>query len=122
MIKIVVGRNITVLIKIELDNVRFESGEIVNSSKTLNGDEIDDVWNQSYDEKGPKTKRIKSNRSFLTDDEIRMMVSSNSSNELKHNFLNHQQKLNVSLNLCHEENTKTIDYYFADNKPDRGLP
>ena len=49
------------------------------------------------------------------------MVSSNSSNELKHNFPHHQQKLNVSLNLCHEEDTKTIDYYFADNKPDRGM-
>ena len=45
-IKRVVGRNIKVLSKIELDNVRFEYGEIVNSSETLNGDEIDDVWNQ----------------------------------------------------------------------------
>ena len=45
-IKRVVGRNIKVLSKIELDNVRFEYGEILNSSETLNGDEIDDVLNQ----------------------------------------------------------------------------
>ena len=47
-----------------------------------------------------------------------MMVSSNSSNELKHNFPHDQRKLNVSLNLCHEENTKTIDYFLVDNKPE----
>ena len=59
MIKRVVGRNITVLSKIEFDNVRFEYGEILNSSEILNGDEIDDLWNQSYDEKGTqKTQKI----------------------------------------------------------------
>ena len=42
MIKRFVGRNITVLSKTELDHVRFKYGEIVNSSETLNGDEIDD--------------------------------------------------------------------------------
>ena len=65
-----------------------------------------------------KKKRIKSNRSLFTDDESRMMVSRNSSYELKHNFPHHQRKLNVSLNLFHEENTKTIDYFLADNKPE----
>ena len=47
-----------------------------------------------------------------------MMVSRKSSNELKHNFPNHQQKLNVILNICPEENTKTIDYFLVDNKPE----
>ena len=75
MIKRVVGRNITVLSKTELDNVRLKYGKIVNSSETLNGDEIDDVWNQSDDETGPKTKRRKSNRSVLTDDERKMVLS-----------------------------------------------
>ena len=49
MIKRLVGRNITVLLKSELDHDRFEYGKIVNSSDILNGDEIDDVWNKSYD-------------------------------------------------------------------------
>ena len=44
--KRVVGRNITALSKTELDNVRFEYGEIVNSSEISNDDEIDDVWNK----------------------------------------------------------------------------
>ena len=44
------------------------------------------------------------------------MVSRKSSNKRKHNFSHHQQKLNVSLNFCHEENTKTIDYFLVDNK------
>ena len=46
------------------------------------------------------------------------MVSRKSSNELKHNFPHHQQKLNVILNICPEENTKTIDYFLVDNKPE----
>ena len=52
--KRVVGRNITALSKTELDNVRFEYGEIVNSSEISNDDEIDDVWNQWDDGTGPK--------------------------------------------------------------------
>ena len=43
------------------------------------------------------------------------MVSRRSSNERKHNFLRHQQKLNVSLNICNEENTKTM-IFLVDNK------
>ena len=49
LIKRIVGRNITVLSKSELDHVRFEYGKIVNSSDISNGDEIDDVWNKSDD-------------------------------------------------------------------------
>ena len=44
------------------------------------------------------------------------MVSIKSSNKWKHNFPNHQGKLNVSLNICHQEHTKTIDYFLVDNK------
>ena len=63
-----------------------------------------------------KTRR-KFNRSLITDDDIRLMLSRKSSNELKPNFLHHQRKLNVSLNICHEENTKTIDFFVVDKKP-----
>ena len=56
MVKRVVDRNITVLSKTELDNVRFKYGEIVSSSEISNGEEIDNVLNQSDDETGPKTK------------------------------------------------------------------
>ena len=92
LIKRVVGRNVKVLSKTELDNVRLEYGEIVNSSEISTGDEINDVWNQSYDETGLK-KRRKSNISFFTDDDIRLKVSRKSSNERKHNFPYHQRKL-----------------------------
>ena len=54
MIKIVAGWNIIVLPKTELDVVRFEYGEIVDSYEISNGiDKTDDVWNQSDDETGP---------------------------------------------------------------------
>ena len=60
MIKRVVGRNITVLSKTELDNVRLKYGKIVNSSETLNGDEIDDVWKTNYlSEEGITYQKIK---------------------------------------------------------------
>ena len=53
-IKLLVGRNITVLSKTELDHVRFEYGDNVIFSEISNGDEIYDVWNQLDDETGPK--------------------------------------------------------------------
>ena len=46
------------------------------------------------------------------------MVSRKSSNEPKHEFPYHQRKLNVSLNICHEENAKKLDYFLVDNKPE----
>ena len=49
--------------KTELDHFRFEYGVILNSSEISNGDEIDDIWNQSDDETGPG-KMQKSNRIF----------------------------------------------------------
>ena len=36
----------------------------------------------------------------------------------KNDFPYHEQKLNVSLNICHEENTKTTDYFLVDKKPE----
>ena len=51
-----------------------------------------------------------------TDYDRRLIVSRRSSNEWKHNFIQHQQKLNVSVNICHEENTKTLDYFLVDKK------
>ena len=58
-------------------------------------------------------KGRKSNRILLTDDERILMISRKSSNERKHNFSHHQQKLNASLNFCHEENTPKLDYFFG---------
>ena len=43
-----------VLSKTNLDTVRLEYGEIVNSYEISNHDEIDDVWDQSDDGIGPK--------------------------------------------------------------------
>ena len=118
MVKIIVDRNIEVLSKTKLDNVRLEYGEIVNSSEISNRYEIDNVWNQSDDGISPKTKRRKSNKNLLADDDRSIMVSSKSSNERDNDFPHHQQKLNVSLNLCHEENTKKLDYYLVGKKPE----
>ena len=54
LMKEVVDRNIVVLSKKELDISLLEYGEIVNSSEISNGiDEIDNVWNQSDNEKVP---------------------------------------------------------------------
>ena len=60
LVKIIVGRNIKVLSKTELDNVRLEYDEISNSSEISNRDEIYNVWNQSDDGIGPgeKTQKI----------------------------------------------------------------
>ena len=62
MIKILVGRNIKVLSKTELNHVQLKYEEIVNSSEISNSDEIYDVWNQLYDGTGPKkTQKIGQN-------------------------------------------------------------
>ena len=51
MIEKVVGSNISILSKKELDVVQLEYGEILNSSEISNGiDEIYDVWNKSNNE------------------------------------------------------------------------
>ena len=52
------------------------------------------------------------------DDDIRLMISRNSSNEWKHNFPHRQQKLDVIINIYHEENSKTFDFVLVDNKPE----
>ena len=41
------------------DIVRFKYGRIVNSSEISNGNEIDDIWNQSDDGTGPKKTNAK---------------------------------------------------------------
>ena len=51
LIEKVVGSNISILSKKELDVVQLEYGEILNSSEISNGiDEIYDVWNKSNNE------------------------------------------------------------------------
>ena len=44
-----------------------------------------------------------------------------SSDKYKHNFPHHQQKLDVSLNICHEENTKKLGYFWLITKKNRGM-
>ena len=56
-IKTVIGKNITVLSKIELNVVLFEYGGIVYYYEISNGIyDIDDVWNPSDDYTGPDKK------------------------------------------------------------------
>ena len=98
---------------ISQNNLQFH--HIIDSSEISNGIyDIDDVWNQSDDETGTGKKRRNSTRTFLGDDDKILVVSRKSSNEQKHDFPHHQRKLNVSLNIRHEENTKTIDYFLVD--------
>ena len=82
LIKKFVDRNIKVLSITELDAVRLENGGIINSSEISTGlDDINDVWNQSDNETFLDKKRTKSNRIFLTGDDIRLMVSRKLSNK-----------------------------------------
>ena len=75
----------------------------MNSYEISNGIyEIDDVWNQSYNDTAPDRKRTKYNKSLLTDDDRSLIGSSRLSYKLKHNFPYHQQKFNACLNICHE--------------------
>ena len=65
-------KHIIVLLKIR----DLKYGEIVNPSDILNGiHEIYYVWNQSDDETGPDKIRRKSYRIFLTDNDIRLIIS-----------------------------------------------
>ena len=64
--------------QIFLDNVQPEYGEIVNASEISNGIyEIDDVWNESVNEKVADKKRGKYHNIFLTDDDRSLSVSRN---------------------------------------------
>ena len=59
LFQIIVGRNIKVISKTELDSVELEYDKIVNSSEISNCDEIDGVWKQSNDIISPaKTHKI----------------------------------------------------------------
>ena len=49
------------------------------------------------------------------------MVSRKSLNIWKHNFPHHQQKLNVSLNICDEENTKNLIVFWLITNKNRGM-
>ena len=54
-----VGRNITVLSKIEFDHVRIEYGEIINAYEISNGyDAIDDAWNVYDHQKVPDKNAV----------------------------------------------------------------
>ena len=46
------------------------------------------------------------------------MVSSRSSNKWKHKFPHQQQKLNTSLNICHEK-YQNLEYFLVDNKQEQ---
>ena len=104
-IKIVVGRNITVLLKTEYDHVWTEYGEIINASEISNGDDsIDDVWNKYNQHQVPDIKCGKYQNSLLTDDDIKLSIPSKYSGNFKYNFPDHKCKHNVSLTLYHETN------------------
>ena len=54
-----VGRNITILSKIEYNHVRIEYGEIINASEISNCDDaIDEVWNEYNHQKAPNKNVI----------------------------------------------------------------
>ena len=53
---------------------------------------------------------------MLTDDNRSLSVSRKFSKNLKENFPNHKRKNNVVFKLWHEVNTKTFEYFLADDK------
>ena len=88
-----VGRSITVLLKIEYDHARTEYGEVINASEISNSDDaIYDVWNEFMKRKVPDIKRSKCQNSLITDDDIKMGISMYYKRNLKENFTNHKQK------------------------------
>ena len=56
--------------------------------------------------------------SLINYDDIKLIISRQSYRNLKDNFTNHKQKHNVSLTLNHETNTKTLEDFLVDNKPE----
>ena len=54
--------------------------------------------------------------SLPTDDDISLSVSRKFSKKFKENFPNHKRKHNVIINLWHEVNTKTLEYFMVDKK------
>ena len=71
-----VGRNITILLKIEYDHVRTEYGEIINASEISNGDDaIDDVWNEYNPQQVTDNRCVKHQKNLLTDDDINLSMS-----------------------------------------------
>ena len=69
-IQIVIRININVLSKKELDNVQSEYGEVVYFSRVSNGIyEMNDVWNESDNEKVPDEKLGKYHNNLLTDND-----------------------------------------------------
>ena len=83
LIKLVVGRNITLPSKKELDNVQSEYGDILNVSEISNGiDEIYDVWDEYDYEKVTDKKRGKYHNSLISNDNISLSVSKKISKNL----------------------------------------
>ena len=83
MIKTVIGRKITVIYIKKLDTDHSEYGDIINSSTiSISLDEMYGVWNESYIEtvQGKTGKYL---RSFITDDNRSLSVSSSFSKKLK---------------------------------------
>ena len=105
--------NITNFLKKEYDHAQTEYEEMINSSEISNGDDaIADGCNDYNTQKAPDIKRGKYQNSFITDDDRKLIISKNSSSNLKENFLIHKQKHNVSLTLYHEINTKNLEIFY----------
>ena len=78
-----------------------------------------DGTNQTMKQFYIKTQKF--NKSLLTDDDRRLMVSRNSSNKWKHDFPHHQQKLNVSLNIVMKKIPKNLIIFWLITNKNRGM-
>ena len=114
-----VERNITFIQKKEYDDVRNRYVQNINASIILDGDDaIDDVWNVYNIHKVPSIKRGIFLSRFITEDAGKQMTSRKVYRMMKYNFLSNKRKHNVSLTVFHEINTKTLEGFLVDNKPE----
>ena len=83
--------------------------------------EIYDVWNESDIETVSEKKLGKYLRSFLSDDDRSLSVSTNFYKNFKENIPNHKRKHNLSLNSWYEVNTKKLSILWLITSKNRGI-
>ena len=110
---------ITVHSKQEYDDVRIEYIKNINASEITNSDDkIDDVWNVYNIQKYPNIKHRKFLNRFIYEDDRKEIICRKASRKLKDNLPDNKRKHNVSLTVFQETNTKTIEDFLVDTKPD----
>ena len=92
--KNVVERSINILSKQEYDDVWIECGEIMNASIITKGDDaIDYSWNVYNSQKFTNRKCGKFTNRFISEDDIKEMISRKAYKEIKEKFPEKKRKI-----------------------------